>query len=440
MGLTITGGLQFGSGFSLIAPASGGGGPYWMSTLSSVSYWESASAVTTDSNNNIYLSGTGWGGSTQYDIFFGKLNTSAAIQLQKTFGTNNTDTSYGITVDSSGNIYLAGFITSGGTLQDFIVTKINSTGVIEWFRTIPDEQGVNDASYSIKVDSNGNVYASGVTYPAGSNKNVFIVKFNSTGDIQWRKVLSGVSEARSIQLDSSGNIYISGLANIGGVNKILVVKFSSSGNVTWQRSLGSANAAQSNGIAVDSSGNVYVCGYSGATLTAIVAKYDSSGSLLWQRLISGETNAGYTSIALDSNNNVYLTGYYITSGSTNALVVTKYDSSGNLQWKRFISSAATVYGSGITIDNTGDVVICGYVNNGTTNDILIVKLPNDGSKLGTYAVGLISLTYGDWTYTEGAANLTSSTSTLAVSDVTNTAYSGNYTTKSPNLISTVTQL
>jgi len=439
MGLTITGGINFTSGFTFLSPGGGGGGgPYWIGTLSSAANSENANEVTTDSSNNIYLSGYGWGGGTQYDILFCKLNTSAAIQSQYVFGNNPTDSSYGIAVDSSGNIYLAGYLT--GSSQDFYVAKFNSAGVIQWGRTIPDGQGVNDASYSVKVDGSGNVYACGFTYPAGLSKSAFIVKFNSIGDALWRKVLDGVSEARSVYLDSAGNVYISGLANIGGVNKILVVKYSSSGTITWQRSLGSADAAQSNGMVVDSSGNVYICGFTGATTAAIVAKYDSSGSLLWQRQISGGTNTVYTDIAIDSSNNIYLSGYYITSGTTNALVVTKYDSSGNLQWKNTISSASNVYGYGVTIDGNNDVVVCGLISIGGTADILVAKLPNDGSKTGTYTVGSTNVTYGNWTYTEGSASLTSATSTLASTNVTYSVYGSNPTTKSPNLTATVTQL
>lgn len=443
MGLTITGGINFTSGFALISPGGGGGGsggPYWIGTLANASYYEAAYSVAIDTSNNIHLSGRAWGGGTQYDVFFGKLDTAGALQMQYTFGSNATDISNGITVDSSGNIYVCGYLVAAGS-ADFFVTKFNSVGVLQWGRLIPDNPGLADAAYSVKVDNSGNVFACGTINNDSSVKTAFLVKTDANGSVSWKKTLTGTSEARSLYLDSSGNVYLSGLANISGVNKMIIAKFDSTGVLQWTRSLGSAAAAQSNGLVIDSLGNIYICGFSGSPSAAVVAKYDSSGTLLWQRQISGANSATYTGIAIDSSDNVYLSGYYTASGTVNALVVTKYDSSGNLQWKRAMSSALTVNGYGISIDGNNDIVVCGYVYPISTHyDIIVAKLPNDGSKTGTYTVGSTSLTYSDWGYTESAASLTSAIASLSVTNITNAANSLNYNPTSPNLTSTVTQL
>ena len=77
--------------------------------------------VTVDSAGNIYVTGatsSGLDGNTHignYDIFLTKYNSSGARQWTKQFGTSSADWGQGVTVDSAGNIYVAG--QTGGVLD-----------------------------------------------------------------------------------------------------------------------------------------------------------------------------------------------------------------------------------------------------------------------------------------------------------------------------------
>lgn len=444
MGLTITGGINFGSGFALISPGGGGGGvgPYWMSTLSNLTYSEAGNGITTDSTGNIFVTGYAWGGGSQYDQVIIKLNTSAGIVWKYTYGVNTTDIGYSVAVAASGNVVLAGSTVSASSGTDTTLILLDSTGSSVYQRVLPSAAADPDSAYSVKTDSSSNVYITGL-YTLSSVKSVSVYKFNTIGDVVFRKKLTGgaASEGRGICVDSSNNSYICGNTTVGSVTNLLVVKLNTTGNILWQKTLGSTGGGTGRGAVLDSSGNIYVCGWDGTTQAAIVAKYNSSGTLLWQRQISGAANSGYTSIAIDSNNNIYLTGYAVSAAGINALPVVKYNSSGTLQWKRIISSLNHTTGYGITIDNNNDIIVTGSVYPITSHtDMLVVKLPPDGSKTGTYTVGGINLTYADWTNAESASSLTDGTPNLTVTTLTDSVYSGALSKTTTVLTSSVTNL
>ena len=72
-----------------------------------------------------------------YDIFLVKYNSSGTKQWTKQLGTTSSDYGFGVTTDSSGNIYVTGYTSgnldgntsSGG--KDIFLVKYDSSGTIQ---------------------------------------------------------------------------------------------------------------------------------------------------------------------------------------------------------------------------------------------------------------------------------------------------------------------
>ena len=129
-----------------------------------------------------------------------------------------------------------------------------------------------------------------------------LVKLTSTGTVSWQRKLSltGATEigiygsdqvAQSCAADSSGNVYITGFfTNSGGVRDGFLVKYNSSGTIQWQRKINATGTTSVYNLRVtlNSSGTAVIVttqwSKSSATASAVVA-YNSSGVLQWQRIL-----------------------------------------------------------------------------------------------------------------------------------------------------------
>ena len=86
------------------------------------------------------------------------------LDWAKQFGTSNDDYSLGVSVDSSGNIYVSGY--TGGSLpgntsvggSDAFIAKYNSAGNQLWAKQFGTSG--SDSSSGVSVDSTNNIYVS----------------------------------------------------------------------------------------------------------------------------------------------------------------------------------------------------------------------------------------------------------------------------------------
>jgi hypothetical protein len=177
------------------------------------------------------------------------------------------------------------------------------------------------------------------TIYGGSSTDAFLVKFNSSGVIQWGTYYGGegVDIGYSCATDASGNVYMagdaqqqnlpaSGISTIGahqsayggGYSDGFLVKFDSNGLRQWGTYYGGNWLDVSFSCATDASGNVFMSGEtqspngiatSGAHQTtvnsAFLVSFNSSGVRQ-----SGTYYGGIRTVCTtDASGNVYMTGY-----------------------------------------------------------------------------------------------------------------------------------
>lgn len=394
------------------------GGPHWFMTQNrGTSNYLSIGGLTVDSAFNVYTNGFSMPSSNLQAFQIFKFDKTGTVQWQRNLSASNT--AYvaqggSITFDSSGNLYLTGISEVTGTGNYFLtLVKYDNSGTLLFQRQY--NWGL-DAGYSgvAMVDSSGNIYVVSKSNNLGGT--IKIQKFDSSLVKQWERsyndTFSPTINAGGFSLASSGNLYISGsgIAAPAYTNYPVLLKYNSSGVLQWQRNLtGASNSTYfSTGNAVDSSENVYVCGGIGNSSSSdtLIAKYNSSGTLQWQRQLAGASTSEAQGLALDSSNNVYISG---KSGSTGFVV--KYNSSGTIQWQRNISNGVNIIAGGMFVDANGDIYPSYSIYTGAYTP-LIGKLPNDGSKTGTYTVGSQTITYAASSYTGSTPSLTETTPTL----------------------------
>lgn len=278
-----------------------------------------------DSSNNVYVVGDTDESPSQgsLDFHITKFDSSGTEQWQRGLGGSGIEQFFGhSTTDSSGNTYGVGYTTSSGqgSFGQYFA-KWNSSGTVQWQRTL--SMSGQHTGRDVALDSSGNVYICGESdLGTLNNTNLTLAKYNSSGTFQWVRYLRGSSFGEvgdAVAVDSNDDVYVCGSGSSfgAGSNDLFLVKYNSSGSVQWRRTLGGSGSDEGRGVAVDSSDNVYVCGttrsFGDGSRHIMIAKIDSSGNLQWQNVLGGtQQMTGYQDygehIQVDSSDNIYVVG------------------------------------------------------------------------------------------------------------------------------------
>lgn len=365
---------------------------------------DQAYAIAFDSSGNFYMTGETNAPGTR-KLVLAKFNSAGSIQWHRFFGTNvfGLDYGNGVSVDSSSNVYVCGSTTSqtvGGF--DALLIKYNTFGTIQWQKTLGGAG--TDLFNQVSLDSSANCYAVGYI----NADNMLIAKYNTNGVLQWQTGfnLLNLDVAYSVVSDASGNFYVTGSTNSS--SSIYIIKYNTSGVIQWQRSLNGTGFEYGADIAIDPSSNVYISGSTTSTGVSggndmYIAKYNTNGLLQWQRYLGGTGTESANGICVDNSGNVYVCGTNTTSPLDG--IIAKYNTNGVLQWQRYLGTTGTERLSRIRLDSTQtNILVCGTTTS-TNNDMFIVRLPTDGTPIGTLALGF---SYSTATLTDAAGSLTDS--------------------------------
>jgi hypothetical protein len=373
----FTGTVDFGCG-PLAAPANGTDGALllklgptgnclWNKVFGSTAHLNGG---VFDAAGNIYVSGwffntidLGGGVFTagSEDVFVAKYNAAGVHQWSKQFGDPSQQESAGMGIDSSGNVYLAGFFSGkvnfgGGNLAtagstDVYLAKLTSAGAYVWAKSFGDASP--QRIYGMATDSSGNsvitgtyqgtVNFGGSSFPNAGLNDGFLARFNSAGTHLWSKGFgdSADQQANAVAVDNVGNTYaagqFAGTMNLGSTPATLltsqggydayVAKLDSAGTLVWSKGLGGAGNQTSLAVAVDWSGTVAISSslmgttdYGGGPITAysaasdiVLAKYTSAGAFVWAQRFGDVGTDQARRVWFDPSGNLFATGITTTS-------------------------------------------------------------------------------------------------------------------------------
>ncbi len=378
-----------------------------------------ANGIATDINGNLYVAGCYGGAVVNNDVsykntcdttgatalvYVRKYNPLGEVQWEQSLIPIGNSEANGVAVDVNGNVYVTGFVYGSFDNQtaiggkDIFLTKFNSTGSRLWtvqYGSVSDDQG-----NAIAVDNSGNVYVVGTTFGSFDGqvnkglKDAFVTKFDSSGNRLWTLIHGTAADdfGLGVAIDGSDNPYVAGttLGSFGDPNQGAEDIFASgldstSGTVLWTVQLGTASPDFSAGVAADSSGAVYIAGYTGGSLPGFtnptpggrdlfIARIDTSScstscSFSWIQQLLSAGNEYATGVAVSSSG-VFITGYTYgsldgnsnadSSGQTSDIFVTRYSSSGAMQWTRMIGTTTNDKAYAATTDAADNVYAAGF--------------------------------------------------------------------------------
>ncbi len=416
-------------------------------------------------------------------IFLWQINFAQSFEWIKQIGGVSADDGRSIAVDADGSVYVTGefedtvdFDAGPGTFNlvasgdDVFIIKLDFSGNLVWAVSFGGEY--NENINSMVVDTIGNVYTIGefidtVDFDpgpgvfnlnsAGLASDVFMTKFDASGNFIWAKRVGGTSYDRGSDLfvDAFGNVYATGdfednadfdpgpgtlnLFSAGGTD-VFVMKLNALGNLVWAKRLSGNIDDESYSIALDKSGNVYTTGYfretadfdpapgintynltSAGDRDVFISKLDNSGSFISALQIGGSLYDSGSEIHFDEFGNMLVTGFFsgtvdldpssgvfsltASTGNVSGFIV-KLDSLSDFEW----AFEGSGFSSSKALDESGNIYTVGdfyftsdfdpsagvfNLSSEGNNDAYITMLDSSGNLLWAGKFGGVSLDNGE---------------------------------------------
>src|SRR5665213_3003572 len=246
-------------------------------------------------------------------------------------GGTTIDEGMDVSLDGAGNTYVTGYFTStaafGSTnlsssgIDDVFLAKLGPNGLFSW--AVKAGGPNSDRALSIKTDAAGNSYITGFFYgnatfgshniTAAGQQDVFIAKYDNTGNCLWAKSAGGTMAdiGNGITVDNAGNVIVTGefagtatfgstvMTSMNGSTDVFTTKLDGNGNFLWAKQGSASLTDRGLDVDCDASGNIYITGQFSDTITfdfvhtnnmlnaVFVVKYNAAGQEQWFRKIGG---------------------------------------------------------------------------------------------------------------------------------------------------------
>lgn len=277
-----------------------------------------ATSIKIDDNGNVFVGATSLGTTTNFDFLALKFNSSGVLQWSSRYDfASLIEIPISIDIDNLGNVFLSGASASSTNNWDYTIAKFSQIGnYIGDVRNSLPGLGL-DQPLAYKKDDNGNIYITGRTSSDGINYNIRTIKLDQNYLLQWSKIFdfNGKEDiANSIDVDATGNVIIGGyVTNSSNIKEMFALKYNSSGNEMWQHRQSGADAnsdAFIKALQTKQNGEVYFVGEekgTNGTRDAVVSKIDNAGDLAWQKKISNNFDNKPSTIKVSNDGSVYVT-------------------------------------------------------------------------------------------------------------------------------------
>lgn len=287
--------------------------------------------------------------------------------FQKIMGGSSEDYLRSVESLPDGGYITAGYSSSRGVgSSDAIIVKLASDGTHIWNKFYGGN--FDDKAFSIVITPDrGYVVAGYTTSYGGGDKDVYLFKTDSIGNLLWTKTFGGnkLDEANSMQLCSDGGFILAGttFSYGSGLYDMYLLKTDSAGNLQWSRTYGGTAMEEGYWVTQTDDGGYAITGRTASYGTGsgnydvYIVKTDAAGNLVWSRTVGGSGNFEQGKCIQQTADR----GYIITGGSDSFgigdpdLYMIKLDVLGNVQWtKTYGQSGSNIYETGIYVKQTSD--------------------------------------------------------------------------------------
>ncbi len=359
------------------------------------------------------------------DAFLAGLNATGQEQWVLTGESAGADKTTDVALDAENNIYWAGEYWFDGTFGELnlsatksskaiFLLKVTNTGIPIWARSI--EGTGNKLLGAMTADAEGNTYLSGnfsdslfienVVLTASAEKDFFLLKFSSEGDLLWANQAGIAGEIQPRRMSCQNDLIaitgsMRGQYNFGtdtiqnntNDSDAFLAVYDADGSVNWGRKIGGVNEQAGSDVAFDNDGNIYAAGsffglvrlrtdleFQSPNLNdnLYFIKYNTDGFPLAARSI-GDLEIELSEALVFADGHFYWSGFFKNSFNVDGFnlqaagddfntFILEIDTSMNIVETHVVTSSETVLLSELAADTEGQIYVGGALNGTATFD------------------------------------------------------------------------
>ncbi|MCC6012615.1 T9SS type A sorting domain-containing protein, partial [Candidatus Caldipriscus sp.] len=315
---------------------------------------------------------TGSFGAGLDDIFLIKTDANGNVIWAKTYGGINWGTgydwAYSVQQTSDGGYIVAGLTSFFGPgYSDIFLIKTDANGNVIWVKTYG---GIDyERAYSVQQTSDGGYIVAGYTDSFGAGyEDIFLIKTDANGDVQWAKAYGGTSVdvAYSVQQTSDGGYIVAGLTSFfgPGYSDIFLIKTDANGDVQWAKTYGGTNDEWAESVQQTSDGGYIVAGYTDSfgavNWDVFLIKTDTNGNIIWAKTYGGAGLDVAYSVQQTSDGGYIVAGYTDSFGAVNwDVFLIKTDANGDVQWAKTYGGTNDEWAESVQQTSDGGYIVAG---------------------------------------------------------------------------------
>jgi hypothetical protein len=311
---------------AIVAKLNAAGTREWLSNAYSAISLDHVADIAVDASNNVFIAGETYRYAAGAESFLVKFSGDGTRLWERHLGTPDNEFGLSLAVDRLGNAYVGGSttgdLTGGGKHgYDPFIAKYDTNGALAWLRQYADP-ALNPYPESMSISPGHGIYLGfGGTIDGG------LARLDEAGQLLWfqkpnySSAPSLHTDIYGVTSDTEGSVYAAGISNFAYTNgsgfiggKGVVAKHGIDGALIWSQAIPTISQSSASDVTLDSQGNIYICGGTSRVVggadagdtDAFWAKFSPTGNLLWFETWGTEFSESASGLAVDQAGRVFV--------------------------------------------------------------------------------------------------------------------------------------
>ena len=358
------------------------GNKEWEKTFGGSDY-DCARSVAQTTDGGYIIAGDAKSYGVSRDAYLVKTDALGNKEWEKTFGGSDYDCARSVEQTTDGGYIIAGDTKSyGAGWFDAYLVKTDALGNIEWEKTFGGSD--YDQAESVAQTTDGGYILVGATTSYDVNGDAYLVKADALGNMEWEKTFGGsdYDYARSVEQTTDGGYILVGDTGSYNVNgDIYLVKTDALGNIEWEKIIDSSSWDDGFSVEQTTDGGYIIAGDTGCNDVngdAYLVKTDASGNIEWEKTIGGSDYDCARSVQQTTD------GGYIIAGDSASYGAAE----GDVYLAKVSPWINTPVGSDVTVSlQSGTVTFQDVLESGTTTMTISTENPAEPTPSDFYVIG-----------------------------------------------------